>query len=278
MIGDFLTVINIKKIFNDSEYRLVAINICLSILFKGGSLILSLFNTRLYILYFGNDTILGGWYAILSILNWILYFDLGIGNGIRNKIVVPLERKDYSVVKKYVSTGYVVIGVISGAIIVVGSFETSAYVENFGGTIYGNGYTITEQNGNALIGELTGSVDKLCVKNAKIANDNNGSYTNCAVISGGITGYVGNTGVSYSSLPELAVAMSGVFGVDMTSSNVVLLPVTQNYKVYEYLYYAVDSKTVASKGYLNSRNGAGNILRHHASKRINHVEQSHHIL
>ena len=29
-----------------------------------------------------------------------------------------------------------------------------------------------------------------------------------------------------------------------------------NYKVYEYLYYAVDSKTVASKGYLNSRNGA----------------------
>lgn len=141
-------------------------------------------------------------------------------------------------------------------IIVVGSFETSAYVENFGGTIYGNGYTITEQNGNALIGELTGSVDKLCVKNARIANENNGSYTNCAVISGGITGYVGNTGVSYSSLPELAVAMSGVFGVDMTSSNVVLLPVTQNYKVYEYLYYAVDSKTVASKGYLNSRNGA----------------------
>ena len=141
-------------------------------------------------------------------------------------------------------------------IIVVGSFETSAYVENFGGTIYGNGYTITEQNGNALIGELTGSVDKLCVKNARIANENNGSYTNCAVISGGITGYVGNTGVSYSSLPELAAAMSGVFGVDMTSSNVVLLPVTQNYKVYEYLYYAIDSKTVASKGYLNSRNGA----------------------
>lgn len=142
-------------------------------------------------------------------------------------------------------------------IVVVGSFETSAYVESFGGAISGNGYTITEQNGNALIGELTGSVDKLCVKNAKIANENNGSYANCAVISNGnITGYVGNSGVSYSSLPELAAAMSGVFGVDMTNSNVALLPVTQNNKVYEYLYYAIDSKTVASKGFLNSKNGA----------------------
>lgn len=138
-----------------------------------------------------------------------------------------------------------------------GSFNTDAYISSYGGNIAGNGYTLTVSNANgALIGTSTASISGLCVSGAKIATTNNGNYKNCAVISGGITGYVGNTGVSYSSLPELAVAMSGVFGVDMTSSNVVLLPVTQNYKVYEYLYYAVDSKTVASKGYLNSRNGA----------------------
>ncbi len=140
-------------------------------------------------------------------------------------------------------------------IVIVGSFETSAYVENFGGTISGNGYTITEQNGNALIGELTGSVDKLCVKNAKIANENNGSYIKCAVISGGITGYIENTGVSYSSLPELAAAMPDAFGVDMTNVNATLLPVSQNYKVYKVSYWALTSKDVQQTKYLNVRNG-----------------------
>ncbi|MCR4700635.1 MAG: T9SS type A sorting domain-containing protein [Bacteroidaceae bacterium] len=140
-------------------------------------------------------------------------------------------------------------------IVVVGSFETSAYVESFGGTISGNGYTITEQNGNALIGELTGSVDKLCVKNAKIANENNGSYTKCAVIFGGITGYVENTGVSYSSLPELAAAMPDAFGVDMTNANATLLPVDQNNKVYKVSYWALTSKDVQQTKYLNVKNG-----------------------
>lgn len=111
----------IKKVLNDSEYRIVTINILLSILLKAGSLAISLINTRLYIVFFQNNTVLGGWYAIMSILNWILYLDLGIGNGVRNRIVVPLENKEYHIVKKYVSTGYIVIGVISGIIIVIGT-------------------------------------------------------------------------------------------------------------------------------------------------------------
>ncbi len=113
--------ISIKRLLNDSEYRLVMGNILFSIFLKGGSMLLSLINTRLYILYFNNDLILGGWYAIVSILNWILYFDLGIGNGLRNEIVAPLEKKDYKTAKTYISTGYTVIGLISIGIIVVGS-------------------------------------------------------------------------------------------------------------------------------------------------------------
>ena len=110
----------IRKIFADREYRLVTTNIAMSIFFKFFSLIVSLANTRLYITYFNNNIILGGWYAIVSVLNWIRYFDLGIGNGLRNEIVGPLESKDYKTAKNLISTGYTVIGVLSLIIIFVG--------------------------------------------------------------------------------------------------------------------------------------------------------------
>lgn len=84
-------------------------------------MILSLINTKLYITYFNDNAVLGCWYMVVNILNWILYFDLGIGNGLRNGIVTPMENKDYKTVKRYISTGYVVIGVISTAIVIVGT-------------------------------------------------------------------------------------------------------------------------------------------------------------
>jgi O-antigen/teichoic acid export membrane protein len=110
----------LKKVFADREYRLVITHIIMSFFLKGLSLIISLANTKLYITYFNNNIILGGWYAIVSILNWIRYFDLGIGNGLRNEIVAPLENKDYRKARVLISTGYTVIGVISLIIIVVG--------------------------------------------------------------------------------------------------------------------------------------------------------------
>ena len=85
------------------------------------SMSLSITNTKLYIDYFDNNVILGGWYAMVQILNWIINFDLGIGNGLRNGIVVPFERNEHHTVKKYISSGYVIIGVISSFIFVIGS-------------------------------------------------------------------------------------------------------------------------------------------------------------
>ena len=106
--------------FKDRESKLVLNNILFSIIFKGGSLLISLACTKQYIIYFNDDMILGAWFAIVSILNWILYFDLGIGNGLRNGIVIPLEKNDYETLKKYISTGYISILGISVIIIIIG--------------------------------------------------------------------------------------------------------------------------------------------------------------
>ncbi len=60
---------------------------------KGFSLILSLFTMPAYIRYFQNQTILGVWYTIISVLNWVIYFDLGLGNGLRNLLPAALVEK-----------------------------------------------------------------------------------------------------------------------------------------------------------------------------------------
>lgn len=104
---------NIKMIIHNKEQRLIYFNIFLSLLFKFASMCISLINTKLYIQYFGNNTILGAWYAMVSILSWIINFDLGIGNGLRNGIVIPYERKEYNTVKVYISSSYIIVGAIS---------------------------------------------------------------------------------------------------------------------------------------------------------------------
>tara|TARA_B100000795_G_C22770294_1_gene427557 strand:- start:299 stop:1657 length:1359 start_codon:yes stop_codon:yes gene_type:complete len=79
---------------------------------KGLAMVVNILCLPAYIDYFPNQIILGVWFTIISVLNWVLTFDLGIGNGLRNLIVNPLSNNDYNKVKEYISTAYVTIGAI----------------------------------------------------------------------------------------------------------------------------------------------------------------------
>lgn len=81
-----------------------------SVCIKGFGLILSLFMMPAYIRFFNNDVVLGLWFTILSVLNWLLYFDFGIGNGLRNCLTKSLAMLDQDMSKKYVSSAYIAIG------------------------------------------------------------------------------------------------------------------------------------------------------------------------
>jgi len=80
---------------------------------KGGALVVSLLSMPAFMRYFKDEAILGLWFTILSLLSWILTFDLGIGSGLRNRLVAVLAIDDRTAIKKYVSSAYLVIGAIS---------------------------------------------------------------------------------------------------------------------------------------------------------------------
>ena len=76
----------LKRLLGDKDERNLLLHIALAFGVKGLALLVSFFSMPLYIKYFGNDEALGLWYTILSLLSWVQICDLGLGNGLRNRL------------------------------------------------------------------------------------------------------------------------------------------------------------------------------------------------
>lgn len=109
----------IEKLKNMTAHnKQVLSNIVGAFIVKGGSLIISILLLPAYLDFFENQTILGIWYTILSVLNWVNLFDLGLGQGLRNQLPAAIESNDRQTMKKYISTTYVLMSAV--AIIIAG--------------------------------------------------------------------------------------------------------------------------------------------------------------
>lgn len=104
---------------SDKNTKSVITNIIGSFGVKGLSMIIGLFTTPVYIRYFNNNEVLGIWFTLLSVLAWILNCDMGIGNGLRNKLVGALESEDKYEGRKYVSSAYLFLCGVSVIVIIV---------------------------------------------------------------------------------------------------------------------------------------------------------------
>ena len=105
---------------NENE-KIIAKNVIGAFLIKGGALIISFISTPLFIRFFSEDkAMLGVWYTLLSILTWFRTFDLGIGNGIRNKLVKAFALKDDDEAKKTISSGIFSNAVVTVILIAIG--------------------------------------------------------------------------------------------------------------------------------------------------------------
>ena len=97
----------------DKKSSVLYQNVIMSLGVKGLAILVSLVNMPVFMDYFQDSTVLGLWFTLLSMLNWILTFDLGIGNGLRNYLVHALEKNDRLECKKLISSSYCSVGVIA---------------------------------------------------------------------------------------------------------------------------------------------------------------------
>lgn len=93
-----------------TKNRIIYTNSAGAFIVKGFALLISFFTLPAYMRYFDNQYVLGLWFTLVSILIWILNFDLGIGNGLRNHLAQALTKKDSISAKQYISSAYFVFG------------------------------------------------------------------------------------------------------------------------------------------------------------------------
>jgi len=96
----------------DARTVLLKKNIALSLILKGTGLGISYIRFPLILAYLGNMWH-GVWLTVGSFTGWLSFFNIGLGNGLRNKLAESLAKDDLVSAKKYVSSTYFVISLIS---------------------------------------------------------------------------------------------------------------------------------------------------------------------
>lgn len=101
------------------DTRSLAENVVKSFGVKGVSMLVTLASTPAYLAFFDNNDVLGLWFTLIQVLTWLLTCDMGVGNGLRNELVVALASGNRSDAKKLVSSSYVFLCAIGGVVLLV---------------------------------------------------------------------------------------------------------------------------------------------------------------
>lgn len=111
------TKFSIKKFINQGHERSVKTkkNIVTSIIIKAISISISFLLIPLALDYL-NPTKYGIWLTINSVIGWFVFFDIGLGNGLRNKLAEALAKNNKELARTYISTAYVVLSLIIGTV------------------------------------------------------------------------------------------------------------------------------------------------------------------
>ncbi|MBN1180699.1 MAG: oligosaccharide flippase family protein [Bacteroidales bacterium] len=103
----------VSTFFTKGHQRSIAAkkNIFASFLIKGVSIGVNLLLVPMTIHYV-NPTQYGIWLTLSSIVAWFSFFDIGFGNGLRNKFAEAKAKGDLKRAREYVSTTYAVLSII----------------------------------------------------------------------------------------------------------------------------------------------------------------------
>ncbi len=95
----------------DTRSKTAVKNIAGSIVLKAISIAVSLLLVPLTIRYVSPEKY-GIWLSLTSIVSWLYFFDVGISNGMRNRLAESFARDDKQGANRYLSTSYIAISAI----------------------------------------------------------------------------------------------------------------------------------------------------------------------
>jgi O-antigen/teichoic acid export membrane protein len=106
----------------NKKYSARSANYLVQVKSSAGFKILAVSASFLYIplnIHYLGQELYGVWSTILTVLNWFTFFDLGLGNGLRNKIAECLARQEPDIAKEYISSAYSIISLIAGLVVLI---------------------------------------------------------------------------------------------------------------------------------------------------------------
>jgi O-antigen/teichoic acid export membrane protein len=113
-------------------------NMFISIFFKAATILLSFLIVKVTYLSLNAEKN-GVWMTMLPILSWISMFDVGLGNGLRNRLSESLSRNDIKHSKIYVSTAYALISIVVFFLMIISviviHFSNMAVIFNVGANL-----------------------------------------------------------------------------------------------------------------------------------------------
>jgi O-antigen/teichoic acid export membrane protein len=119
-LPEFLKNSFLNRFINRGHHRSVNArkNILASLIIRGGSIVISLMFVPLTIDYI-NAGRYGIWLTLSSIVGWFGFFDIGFGNGLRNKFAEAVAKDEHDLARIYVSTTYAVLSMIIAAVLII---------------------------------------------------------------------------------------------------------------------------------------------------------------
>ena len=110
----------IKSFLNKGSERsaLAKKNIFYSFFLQGSNIIIGLLFVPLLINYLDPERY-GIWLTLTSIVGWFTFFDVGLGNGLRNNLTVALAKENIRLAKEYISTTYFILAIIFCTVLLI---------------------------------------------------------------------------------------------------------------------------------------------------------------
>lgn len=106
------------KNINNKRSKLIRYNIILSLFAKGWSAVILLLTVPITLLCLGEYKN-GVWLTISSLLLWIEYMDIGLGNGLRNTLAIHLAHNDIYMARSVISSAYAMLTLIMIPIVIL---------------------------------------------------------------------------------------------------------------------------------------------------------------